>query len=427
MNPPSSTDIHWEPTKHVGLKTFYDGSKRWYHCSLCNYFNDRLYHSKMHYERIHVKKGRSIPRKQKYADLSILQAKNPSDITTGIEAGPEGQNDAQPSDGSGNLQPDKSDIYDSCEFNASDGFKDSVDAIDYQIPQVEIEQMVTSDPNVGDSIRENLSKTETADSSILNFTTSAAELESLRNLDSTRAMIFTFGDGSSSTTPNSTVGSYVSFDTKSATYRYGLTLSSGRLHRSPGQVVQAIEETSPSSDESIAAELPEYFEREMLDQTYAINSNKSSPNIRYRQMSHTSGNSGFSTPHSSYAQRPVPTIKPEVEAPSQYHSTALNSTRLSHPRGSCHLSDTDICYSPMYAEFPMARTVTSVEEKSHATKDFSKDLPNQFSTPKSRRMLLDASPNPMVLSCQQTGARVHDYLSGRESTTTLHQNFGNGM
>ena len=32
------------------------------------YFNDRLYHSKMHFERIHVKQGKSMPRKRKYME-----------------------------------------------------------------------------------------------------------------------------------------------------------------------------------------------------------------------------------------------------------------------------------------------------------------------------------------------------------------------
>ncbi len=409
----------------MGLKTYYDGSKRWYHCSLCSYFNDRLYHSKMHYERIHVKKGRSIPRKQKYADLSILQAKNTTDIATGIEEGPEGQHDTQPSDGCGNLQADKPEVYDSCEFNSSDGFRDSVDPTECQAP-VEVEKRATTDPVVPDSVRENLYTTETADSSILTFTTtSGAELESLRNLDSTRAVIFTFGDGSSSTIPNSTVGSYVSFDTKSEAFKYGLNYSPEKPHRGSDLVVQAIEEPSPSSDESIAPDLPEYFEREVLDQTSSFKSNISSPNVRYRPMSRPLDDSGSSFSHSSHVQPSAPSIKQEVDVPRQYYSAALNPTRLSHPRGSCHLSDTDICYSPMYAEYPLARKGASAEEKSHATKDRSKDLPNQFSTPKSRRMLLDTSPNPMVLSCQQTGARVHDYLSGRESTTFLNQNFGN--
>jgi hypothetical protein len=44
----------WEPSCHAGLLTYHDGRKRWYHCTQCKYFNDRLYHSKMHYQRIHV-------------------------------------------------------------------------------------------------------------------------------------------------------------------------------------------------------------------------------------------------------------------------------------------------------------------------------------------------------------------------------------
>lgn len=36
--------------------------------SLMQYFNDRLYHSKMHFDRIHVKQGKSMPRKRKYME-----------------------------------------------------------------------------------------------------------------------------------------------------------------------------------------------------------------------------------------------------------------------------------------------------------------------------------------------------------------------
>jgi hypothetical protein len=272
--------------------------------------------------------------------------------------------------------------------------------------------------------------TDAADSSILtSTTTSGAELDSLRNLDTSTAVIFTLGDGSSSTIPNSTVGSYVSFDTKSATYRYGLAFSSSRLDRISNQVVQAIEDTSPSSDESVSADLPENFEREVLVQTFNIKSSQSSPSIRNRQISQTSENSGFPTSsmgYTSYTKSPLAAVKQEVAVTPQYHRAALNSTRLSHPRGSCHLSDTDICYSPMYAENSLAKTGVTVEEKSHATKLSSADTPNQFSTPKSRRMHLDTSPNSMVLSCQQTGARVHDYLSGQDSTAFIHQIFGKG-
>jgi len=59
---------NWVKSEHDGLLTLHDGSKRWYHCEVCDYRNDRLYHSKMHYLRIHVNNGKSMPRKRKYAD-----------------------------------------------------------------------------------------------------------------------------------------------------------------------------------------------------------------------------------------------------------------------------------------------------------------------------------------------------------------------
>jgi len=67
MNPAESGEgWAWEPSCHTGLLTYHDGRKRWYHCTQCRYFNDRLYHSKMHYQRIHVNQGKSMPRKRKY-------------------------------------------------------------------------------------------------------------------------------------------------------------------------------------------------------------------------------------------------------------------------------------------------------------------------------------------------------------------------
>jgi hypothetical protein len=64
------SDWAWEMSEHEGLLTFHDGRKRWYHCQNCEYHNDRLYHSKMHFERIHVKNGKSMPRKRKYPNSS---------------------------------------------------------------------------------------------------------------------------------------------------------------------------------------------------------------------------------------------------------------------------------------------------------------------------------------------------------------------
>jgi len=64
----SALSGNWVKSEHEGLLTLHDGAKRWYHCAVCDYRNDRLYHSKMHYMRIHVKNGKSMPRKRKYAD-----------------------------------------------------------------------------------------------------------------------------------------------------------------------------------------------------------------------------------------------------------------------------------------------------------------------------------------------------------------------
>ena len=65
---PAALSGAWVKSEHEGLLTLHDGAKRWYHCELCEYRNDRLYHSKMHFLRIHVNNGKSMPRKRKYAD-----------------------------------------------------------------------------------------------------------------------------------------------------------------------------------------------------------------------------------------------------------------------------------------------------------------------------------------------------------------------
>jgi len=64
----SAQGSEWAKSDHDGLLTLHDGTKRWYHCELCEYRNDRLYHSKMHFLRIHVKNGKSMPNKRKYSD-----------------------------------------------------------------------------------------------------------------------------------------------------------------------------------------------------------------------------------------------------------------------------------------------------------------------------------------------------------------------
>jgi hypothetical protein len=51
---------------HPYLLTRHHGGIRWFRCSKCEYWNDRFYHAKMHYERIHVNQGRCMPSRRKY-------------------------------------------------------------------------------------------------------------------------------------------------------------------------------------------------------------------------------------------------------------------------------------------------------------------------------------------------------------------------
>eukprot|EP00960_Hanusia_phi_P011172 327199-Hanusia_phi.AAC.7 len=56
----------WRSSSHKGLLTCTQGKKRWYQCSMCSYTTDRLFHTKRHYDRIHVNNGKSAPSKRKY-------------------------------------------------------------------------------------------------------------------------------------------------------------------------------------------------------------------------------------------------------------------------------------------------------------------------------------------------------------------------
>ena len=93
--PAAIAGSQWATSDHEGLLTLHDGNKRWYHCERCEYRNDRLYHSKMHFQRIHVKNGKSMPRKRKYVDGSAGTApaplpSAPTPRSTG-RAGPSGE------------------------------------------------------------------------------------------------------------------------------------------------------------------------------------------------------------------------------------------------------------------------------------------------------------------------------------------------
>jgi hypothetical protein len=76
----SAQNNKWIPSGHTGLLCLHDGTKKWYHCELCDYRNDRLYHSKMHFQRIHINNGKSMPRKRKYTDGP--EGPGPADLTT---------------------------------------------------------------------------------------------------------------------------------------------------------------------------------------------------------------------------------------------------------------------------------------------------------------------------------------------------------
>ena len=72
----------WEPSDIDGLLVFYDGLKRWFRCCMCSYLNDRAYHSRMHYQRIHVNGGRAMVGKRKFSTYlsPCLEKRSPTAV-----------------------------------------------------------------------------------------------------------------------------------------------------------------------------------------------------------------------------------------------------------------------------------------------------------------------------------------------------------
>lgn len=64
---PGKISEFFEDTNPGDIIVEADGKKWWYLCSKCDYKNDRLYHSKMHFIRVHVKGGRGNPGRRKFS------------------------------------------------------------------------------------------------------------------------------------------------------------------------------------------------------------------------------------------------------------------------------------------------------------------------------------------------------------------------
>jgi hypothetical protein len=61
---PDTSKWNWVPCDNrPELLTYVDGKKRWFHCSLCEYWNDRLYHTKVYprFVRLFLHKSYSQP------------------------------------------------------------------------------------------------------------------------------------------------------------------------------------------------------------------------------------------------------------------------------------------------------------------------------------------------------------------------------
>ena len=93
--PPPLSAGGWSKSEHRGLMSMWFQTKKWYHCEQCDYLNDRLYHSKMHYERIHVKNGKQQFHKRKHTNASDSPSAN--DGMSAVED--DGADDSEDRDG----------------------------------------------------------------------------------------------------------------------------------------------------------------------------------------------------------------------------------------------------------------------------------------------------------------------------------------
>ena len=71
--------MQWQPSQIHGVDSYHDGHTRWYRCCECSYFNDRSYHCRMHYERIHVNGGREMVGKLKFLDPAVIHQTDSTD------------------------------------------------------------------------------------------------------------------------------------------------------------------------------------------------------------------------------------------------------------------------------------------------------------------------------------------------------------
>jgi hypothetical protein len=370
MSLPENSDIPWEPTKHVGLLSYFDGTKRWYHCCFCAYMNDRLYHSKMHYERIHVKKGRSIPRKQKYANLSGLKSNT---VRSRAEC-----NEPETS-AFERVVPLKA-LTDISSMNDLDGSEPSeeTNCVDEtSFVHVKIEEMATtSDLDAADDI----SSPESAEPSPSKCSMSSPDdLESLRNAS---AMIFTFGDGVHSTgSPFTTIGNYVCFSSRDLPPKPKAieTISSC-------PVQEPREGLNLFCDEFVTPEELGHISTEFDHCDIELNSQKSLQ----------------------------PQVIPQKVIVREVLGIKANECRDSGSQ--IFDSAAPIVHKGQSPTEPFVPEHGTIVKKMDS--ECEQNRVDRFSTPKSRRMLLDTSPTSTVLSCQEAGALVHDYLSGRDWSRT---------
>jgi hypothetical protein len=71
---PDTSKWNWVPCDNrPELLTYVDGKKRWFHCSLCEYWNDRLYHTKVYLRFVRLFLLKSFSQPLRFSLTLIIQ------------------------------------------------------------------------------------------------------------------------------------------------------------------------------------------------------------------------------------------------------------------------------------------------------------------------------------------------------------------
>jgi hypothetical protein len=392
----------------------------------------------MHYDRIHVKCGKSIPRKQKYADLSVLftndlsrtegpgLCRNDSSETTNMT-----ENDGIFSSPGIAISSFDHDIHPSvsCKLDPDDYFPRS-GLSDHPGTSVKDEVPCSDSESVSDSVSNSPSMAETVGSIVVSSSaTDISTLNALRNLTPSSAVIFTFGDGlNASIAPNSTIGSFVKFSTRNLKPKTPSTGGSEEIHFTVATTTFTAATTTkatgsaPTLSQSLEDSIRVRSERKLFEPTSPESSDYKNPSNNHNASHPQPGISCF--------------YQPRIPHDFSFESTA--SPHLFDPSESAsrHPPQEYSAFQPVFSNQqgePRNRPIHPLPEQDPYQPNVTQQFPASsfeqmddchsrrfaFNTPNSRRKILDGCSSLTFSSCQQTGARVHEYLLCQESMASI--------